>query len=77
MKKADPVQHTIDKKHSQMLEQFYDDETSKIPTLISEKKALREKARTLTCDRVDEIMELKDKIDEINKDIKVNFLTPL
>ena len=70
MKKADPVQHTIDKKHSQMLEQFYDDETSKIPTLISEKKALREKARTLTCDRVDEIMELKDKIDEINKDIK-------
>jgi hypothetical protein len=70
MKKADPVQHTIDKKHSQMLEQFHDDETCKIPSLINEKKVLRERAKSLTCDRVDEIMELKDKIDEINKEIK-------
>ena len=45
MKKVDPVQHTIDKKHSQMLEQFHDDETTKIPTLISEKKTLRDRAR--------------------------------
>ena len=41
MKKADPAQHTIDKKHGQMLERFHVNETVHIPELLSQKKSLK------------------------------------
>lgn len=70
MKKNDIVQHTIDRKHSQMLEQFHVNETSKIPDLINKRAELRTRIRDLTCDRVDEYMEIKDQIATITNDIK-------
>jgi len=70
MKKNDPILHSIDKKHSQMLEEFHNDETEKIPKLIDEKNQLKAKVRSLTADRVDEYVEMKDKIEHIKRSIK-------
>ena len=60
MKKSDPVQHTIDKKHSQMLEEFHNNETIHIPELIAQKQSLRLQLRSLNVDQIVQYMELKD-----------------
>jgi hypothetical protein len=71
MKKTDLVQHTIDKKHGQMLEKFYENENKIIPDLIERKKILKESARKLSYDQMDEFMELKDQIEGITREIKL------
>lgn len=72
MKKSDPILHSIDKKHSQMLEEFHNDEFVIIPQLMEEKVALKAKARSLslTSDRVEEIVDIKDKLNTINTKIR-------
>ena len=74
MKKADPVQHTIDKKHSQMLEEFHMNESVHIPELLTQKKSLKSQMRSLNSDQVEQYMELKDRhaaIDATIKDLKL------
>jgi hypothetical protein len=70
MKKADPVQHTIDKKHGQMLEEFHTNETVHIPELLTQKKSLKSQVRSLNSDQIEQYMELKDRIAIINTTIK-------
>lgn len=70
MKKADLVQHTIDKKHGQMLEEFHANETVHIPDLLAQKKSLKSQMRSLNSDQVEQYMELKDRISEIDTTIK-------
>jgi hypothetical protein len=70
-RKNDPSIHTIDKKHSQLMEQFEHNETVIIPKLLEEKVNLKKKAKTLTNSKIEEYMELHDKINAINAQIKV------
>jgi len=70
-RKNDPSIHTIDKKHSQLMEQFDHNETVIIPKLLEEKVNLKKKAKTLTNAKIEEYMELHDKINAINAEIKV------
>ena len=70
-RKPDPSIHTIDKKHSQLMEQFEHNENVIIPKLLEEKAKLKKKAKTLTNSKIEEYMELHDKINEINEKIKV------
>jgi hypothetical protein len=68
--KMDTSIHTIDKKHSQMMEQFDKNETIIIPNLIKEKAKLKSKAKQLTNSKIEEYMELRDKITAISQEIK-------
>jgi len=70
MKKIDLVQHTIDKKHSQMLEEFHKNESLYIPELLSQKKSLKIQLRSLNSDQIEEYMEIKDQISIIDINIK-------
>ena len=47
-KKRDPSQHTIDKKHSQMLEYFDKNESQIIPSLKSQIIELKQKFQNIT-----------------------------
>ena len=70
MKKSDPAQHTIDKKHSQMLEEFHNNETIHIPQLIAKRQSLKLELRSLNSDQIVQYMELKDKIGSVDDQIK-------
>jgi len=70
MKKIDLVQHTIDKKHSQMLEEFHKNESLYIPELLSQKKSLKIQLRSLNSDQIEEYMEIKDQISIVDINIK-------
>jgi hypothetical protein len=70
MKKTDPVQHTIDKKHDQMLHDFHMNETVHIPELLSQKKALKTRLRSLKSDQIEKSMEIKDQIETIHNHIR-------
>jgi len=70
-RKNDPTIHTIDKKHSQLMEKFEHNENIIIPKLLEEKAKLKKKAKTLTNSKIEEYMELHDKINAINDEIKV------
>jgi hypothetical protein len=64
-----PANTTIDEKHTEMLNYFYDIETRIIPSLIIEKKNLKQKLRELTTNKIDVYMDIRDKIEAINKEI--------
>ena len=70
MKKIDPIQHTIDKKHSQMLECFHNNETVRIPELIQKKNDIKQQFSSINSDQIELRMELKDQISAINDKIK-------
>ena len=70
-RKNDPSIHTIDKKHSQLMEQFEHNENIVIPKLLEEKAKLKKKAKTLTNSKIEEYMELHDKINAINDEVKL------
>ena len=60
---------TIDEKHTEMLNYFYELETHIIPNLMIEKKNLKQKLREQTTNKIDIYMDIRDKIDAINKEI--------
>ena len=61
--------HTIDEKHTTMIDSFHENETIKIPQLQEEKQKLKDYIRSLTPQQVEEIIETKDKIKSIQKEI--------
>jgi hypothetical protein len=63
------VNTTIDEKHTEMLNYFYELETHIIPNLMIEKKNLKQRLRELTTNKIDIYMDIRDKIDAINKEI--------
>ena len=62
--------YTIDLKHSEMLERFHNIETVIIPNLLEEKENLKNSVPNLKENQLDEFMKIKDRIAEINKEIK-------
>lgn len=61
---------TLDSKHRDFIEEFDKDETDVIPKLKEEKIALKEKLQNDPNIQIDEIMEIRDRIKEINETIK-------
>lgn len=70
MKKSDKVIHSIDKTHTQFLEEFENDETVVIPKLQHDKELLKTQISKLKEHQIDDYMTIKDKIADINKQIK-------
>ena len=62
--------HTIDIKHSEMLHRFEDIENVKIPQLQQEKEDLKNSVSKLKENQMDEFMKIKDRIHEIQQQIK-------
>jgi hypothetical protein len=61
---------TIDEKHTEMLNQFYQTDTQVIPKLIAEKKFLSAKLASIPKTKIDTIMETKDRISFLQNRIK-------
>jgi hypothetical protein len=72
MKRLDPTQHTIDKMHCQLLEEFHHDETVKMPELVKQRELLKKQLGTI---KADGRVELKDQIRAINGQIREFKLT--
>lgn len=53
---------TIDEKHTEMLNQFHEDETNTIPLLTQEIETLKARLDGLSESQIDQKMEIKDKI---------------
>ena len=70
--KKDKNVQTIDEKHTEMLNIFYETETHLIPKLISEKKHLKQRLITLPKTKIDMIMETQDRIRYLTQ--KINEL---
>lgn len=62
--------HTLDMKHSNLIEEFKNDEETIIPQLITERTLLKEKLLSLKNDKIVEGMTILDKIKQINSKIK-------
>ena len=69
--------HTIDIKHSEMLEHFENIENVKIPELQKEKEELKKSVSELKEYQMDDFMRIKDRIHEIQQEIKILFLPVL
>jgi len=70
-KKPPPKQsNTIDEKHTEMLNQFYENETETIPKLIEEKERLKSLIPNLKDHEIDSYMDIRDKVQEIQSQIK-------
>jgi hypothetical protein len=61
---------TIDIKHSELLDKFEKIETELIPNLLNEKETLKQSVSTLKEDQLEEFMKIKDRLREINKELK-------
>ena len=62
--------HTIDEKHSELTAYYDKIENETIPQLQREKDELKDTIKTLRTGQVDEYMNMKDKIKEIQQKIK-------
>ena len=70
-KKPPPKQsNTIDEKHTEMLNQFYETETETIPKLLQEKERLKALIPNLKDHEIDAYMDIRDKVQEIQYKIK-------
>ena len=61
---------TIDIKHSEILDKFEKIETELIPNLLNEKETLKQSVSTLKEHQLDEFMKIKDRLRDINKELK-------
>jgi hypothetical protein len=64
--------NTIDEKHTEMLNQFHDIETTKVPSLIKERDYLKDVLKTLDETQIENLMDIKDNIKNIN--LQIRFL---
>jgi cytoplasmic iron level regulating protein YaaA (DUF328/UPF0246 family) len=62
---------TIDIKHAELLEKFHNIDENIIPNLQKEKQQLKDSVSKLSENQLDEFMNIKDRIAEINKEIKL------
>ena len=54
--------NTIDEKHTEMLNQFHNNEENQVPKLIQEIAQLKARAKTLVDNQIEEYMDIRDKI---------------
>ena len=62
--------NTIDEKHTEMLNLFYENETETIPKLLEEKTQLKSMISNLKEHEIDAYMDIRDKIHNINSQVK-------
>ena len=62
--------YTIDEKHTEMLDHFYEIENTIIPALKEEKKELKSKLKHIDENQIEKIMDMKDKIISIDDKIR-------
>ena len=62
--------NTIDEKHTELLNLFYENEMETIPRLLAEKERLKAIIPTLQDHQIDAYMEIRDKILDIKSKIK-------
>ena len=62
--------NTIDEKHTEMLNQFYENENEIIPKLLEEKTQLKSMISNLKEHEIDAYMDIRDKIHNINSQVK-------
>jgi hypothetical protein len=62
--------NTIDEKHTEMLNHFHTIETEQIPALINEKHILLSRFKYLDDGKIEEQMDIKDKLEEIRVKIR-------
>jgi len=60
--------HTIDEKHTDMLNRFDEIENTLIPKLSAEKEQLKSYIKTLKSSQIAEYLDARDRIDQIRKD---------
>tara|TARA_Y100000816_G_scaffold292604_1_gene288997 strand:+ start:1170 stop:2282 length:1113 start_codon:yes stop_codon:yes gene_type:complete len=70
MKKNKNIIHNIDKTHSEYINEFETNENEIIPSLIKKRDLLKSNIKKLKNSQIDEVMNLKDEISEINQEIK-------
>jgi hypothetical protein len=62
---------TIDEKHTSLLEEFDKIDNETIPNLTDERTALKERLKTADTDNIDEKMDIKDRIRNINEQLNI------
>jgi hypothetical protein len=62
---------TIDEKHNMLLEEFAKIDTETIPEMLIEREDLRNRLKHIDDDKIDEKMEIKDKIRDINEQLNI------
>jgi hypothetical protein len=62
---------TIDEKHNLLLEEFDKIDTETIPEMEIEREDLRNKLKQINDEKIDEKMEIKDKIRDINEQLNI------
>jgi len=70
MKKNEKSIHSIDKTHGLFLEEFTNNEEVVIPKLKEAKEQLKSQAKKLKEHQIDDFMNIKDQISNINNEIK-------
>ena len=70
--KQNTQKNTIDEVHTTMMNKFYSLETEEIPKLLELKQELKDKLKTLEKNQIDEYMDIKDKIKNVNHKIKTS-----
>jgi hypothetical protein len=60
---------TIDEKHTELLDRFYEIEHVQIPALLAEKRAVKHKLKHTPVSKIDVIMECRDKLDQLTRRI--------
>jgi len=61
---------SLDEKHDEMLDKFYNNETKQIPKLKGEIKILKEELTQYSNEQIDKILDIQDKISEKKYTIK-------
>ena len=62
--------NTIDEKHTELLNQFHNEETDIVPKLMKEIADLKNQAKTLKDSQIEEYMDIRDKILKLKLSIK-------
>jgi len=62
--------NTIDEKHTEMLDSFFEIETKTVPELIKQKRCLNNYLNNLKENQIEERMDIQDKIRDIKKQIQ-------
>ena len=62
--------NTIDEKHTELLNQFHNEETDIVPKLMKEITDLKNQAKTLKDSQIEEYMDIRDKILKLKLSIK-------
>ena len=61
-KQGKPPNNTIDEKHTEMLDSFFETDTKTIPDLTKQKTSLAHYLNTLKENQIEERMDIQDKI---------------